>query len=128
MSDEHTKKMEALFGGKVISVTFRDGRTEEVRVRELPIRRFPDFFTSLQDEGQLLALVTGQDEETIDKLSDESHEALVEAAMDVNFTRAERWLERQAKLGERLQNNPAVKTAAALQKTLQTSPSAPVAP
>lgn len=128
MSDEQTKKMEALFGGKVVPVTLRDGSTEEVRVKEIPIRQFETFLIAIEDEAQIISIVTGKDEDWVDNLADESHEALVAAAMDVNFTRVERWLDRKVSRGQQFENNPAVQKALVLQKTLLTLQSSAIAP
>jgi hypothetical protein len=75
--------MNILRGGKTITVRCNDG-TEDVLVRELPIRQLPEWLASLDDEVVMVKLTTGRDDAWVDALDRESFLALVDAATEVN--------------------------------------------
>lgn len=95
--------VETLLGGLPISVKFRDGTTEKVFVREVPIRKLPDFMEAQDDEPALVELVCEKPEGWADTLTTESFEGIVRQGGDLNFPLLERWLQRKADAVKRLQ-------------------------
>jgi len=93
-----------LFGGRLATVAFLDGRTEEITVRQLPLRDYERAFNILDDELALTALICGKDkawltgskEDGSDGLQPESYEALRAAAQEVNGNGFFAWSQRRA--------------------------------
>lgn len=54
-----TNKTETLFGGRLVAVTFNDGSTGEIKVRQLPLGEYERAFAVLDDEISLVALICG---------------------------------------------------------------------
>jgi hypothetical protein len=76
----------ALFGGSTIEVTLEGGRKEEVFVRELKVREWPDatkYLESENDEG-LMELVCNKPEDWAKSLSPHSFIAVVEEVKETN--------------------------------------------
>jgi hypothetical protein len=111
-------------GGTSLTVTTHDNATDEVFVRLLKIKEFPDYFRMAEDEEALAAFVTGKDDEFIRSLSVDSILGICEAAHDLNFQAACRWANRRANLNEALL--PVAQKGIQIQRTLGNfAPSAP---
>ncbi|MDR2462214.1 MAG: hypothetical protein LBD30_00325 [Verrucomicrobiales bacterium] len=90
-----TDQSKALLGGRALTVTFRDEHTEEVIVRELPIRHIQKLALTLDDEAAQAELYTGNEEGWDDTLTAASHEAVIKLGGELNFPLLQRWLERK---------------------------------
>lgn len=88
------EKMTTLMGGRRVQIQFADGRTEEILVRQLPVRDYDTAFVVLEDEMALTSLICGRKldktwiagtrEDGGDGLLPESYELLQAAAREVN--------------------------------------------
>jgi hypothetical protein len=130
-----------LFGGRLATVTFLDGRTDEITVRQLPLRDYEKAFNILDDELALTALICGMDkawltgtkEDGSDGLQPESYEALRAAAQEVNGKGFFAWSQRRAeRVQAQLLQNAGLLAALppeAVQKAMDASnPSRPSSP
>lgn len=73
-----------LIGGKAMVARHRDGREEEVVIRLAKVRELPKLLTLLDDEPELLEHLCDKEEGWADSLTIDSHEELVEAALELN--------------------------------------------
>lgn len=93
-----------LFGGKLFAVVFADQRTEEIKVRQLPIGQYEKAFAVLNDEMALTALIcdrpkdwiTGKNPDGSDSMNPESYEELFKLAGEVNAKGFFAWSGRKA--------------------------------
>lgn len=90
--------MAALRGGETAAAVFLDGRTEQVFLHCLPVRKFQQFVAAIDDECALIELVADKPKGWADALTLECHEALVVRAFDLNFSGAARWFARSVKV------------------------------
>jgi hypothetical protein len=79
-----------LLNKTLITVTFNDGKTEQVAVRELTIRKLGEFILlAVSDRTpELVALCVDKPVEWIDTLDLKSYGELSKLAIEVNFPRA----------------------------------------
>lgn len=120
-------KADTLRGGQIIIVTFDDGSTESVFVRQLPVKDFEAWLGALDDEPRVVALLCGRDACWVDRLTNESMEAIVTTGERLNRDFFERWLQRRTARKEWLA--PLLARNAAVVATLPTgSPNSPSMP
>lgn len=108
-----------LLGGTNIDVSFRDGHSERVLVRELPIRLLPKFMELQDKEDQLSELYCDKPEGWDDTLLPESHERIIQTGGDLNFPILDRWVARKVAAVGKL--TPAVNQVKGLMSSSQTS-------
>jgi hypothetical protein len=123
--------METVSGGKLLSVTREnpDGTTatEQVKVRQLKIKEFPEYAAALDDEPKLASLLCSKTPGWADALTNESLEQIVREGKRINADFFERWCQRKRENIEVL--NPGLaqalinQAASQLTTTLPTSPS-----
>lgn len=101
-------------GGKSVLVEKRDGSSERVTVRELPIRQLTRLLELQDDEAALVELYCDKPEGWADALTSTAHEQVLEEGAGLNFPILERWLNRKAAAVERLK--PQVERILALAK------------
>ncbi len=89
-------------GGADLLVTFRDGRTETVKVRILEIVHFPRYLAAVMQDLTCADLVCGQAPGWSEQLSTTSVLDINDKAYELNFTNARRYYERRASLMEKL--------------------------
>lgn len=117
-------KADTLRGGQSIIVTFDDGSTESVFVRQLPVKDFEAWLGALDDEPRVAALLCERDSCWVDRLTNESLEAIVTTGERLNRDFFERWLQRRTARKEWLA--PLLARNAAVVATLPTgSPNSP---
>ena len=82
-----------LYGGRALTVTFEPAtsatpdaplRTEEIRVRQIPIRDYDAGFKCFTDEVALVAFLAGQPREWAFTLLPESYEEILALGREVN--------------------------------------------
>jgi len=79
--------METLVGHLALTVAFRDGKTEEVRVRQLGVEQYPTLFGALflrENEQEALELYCDKPRGWAARLTHEAHEKLVAEADRLN--------------------------------------------
>ena len=89
-----------IFAGEDVEVFFRDEPTrqpEDVFVRQLPIIHLRKFAKELDSEAGMVRLATEKDDDFLASLTDNSFLALLEKAVELNFTRTAAMLERAQK-------------------------------
>lgn len=96
-AEESLNKMETMFGGRVVKVVFEDNNTEEVKVRQLPLRDYDRAFAVIDDEIALTAHICGKSKDWALSLQPESYEALQEKAREVNGRGFFGWSERKSR-------------------------------
>lgn len=115
--------METLLGGRTITVNKEDSSTEEVKVRQLPLREYEKAFLVYDDEFAFAALVCERSKEWAQTLSPESYEELASACQEVNakgfFSYAQR---QQKKLMDRLNSVKPEVLRMAVEKASNASP------
>ncbi len=89
-------------GGTLFTVHFLDGTTEEVKIRQLPIRALVNQWAKLQgDEPALVELYCQKPEGWADTILPEDHDEIVKIGGDLNRPRFARWAEnRRADIAE----------------------------
>ena len=113
-------ELKTFIGCEELEIQKRDGTTQAVFVRELPIRLIPKFLQLQDDESALVELYCDQEPGWADSLTIASHEAVHEKGGALNFPVLERWIERKQRSVAQLQ--PAL---APLQALLGSAPSSP---
>ena len=98
-----------LNGFHPITVVLEDGKTMEVKVRQIRLREYQKAFRLMDNEPALVALVTQQTQQQVETWSPESFEAVYTKLQEVNaagfFTFAARQFERAA---QQMRNLPGV--------------------
>jgi len=87
-----------LFGKEDITVTCRDGRTETVSIKQIPIREVGKFLELLDDEPSLVEFLCGKEKGWADGLSIESYEEVAERGTALNYPTCAGFLARREKL------------------------------
>lgn len=91
-----------LAGGVSASALYRDGRMEEVIVRDLPLRELPAYLERVENESATVELFCGKEAGWADSLERESAEELLrigeERNLDFLVRFARRAVERREKL------------------------------
>jgi hypothetical protein len=112
--NEIRPQIETVLGGSEITVTFIDGSTEKVKVRQLPIRLYQRYLETMDKESEMVELLTGMKPMRVDALTYESHEAIVAEGERVNGGFFGRWLQRSKERTQRIAPEMQDKIAAAL--------------
>lgn len=93
---------DTLIGGKQVIVNLTDGMKESVFVKQLPIRKLPEYLAKQDDEAGLIELATDKPAGWADKLTIDSHETLIEAVEAMNHVPFFAWLRRKVRRAEQL--------------------------
>jgi hypothetical protein len=121
-------KTETLFGGMEVEVVLTSGQTEQVFIRQLPIRQMPQMLASLEDENRLVELFCDKPEGWSDGLTVESFENVVTEGERLNADFFSRWVQRRLTRQEKVMPGITEKLAKSAGLPLPTgSPSAPSA-
>ena len=73
-----------LAGGRTLPIAFSDGRTEEIKVRQLPIRLLASLNARQGDEPALVELYCDKEDGWADSLTHESYHAVVTVGDEIN--------------------------------------------
>lgn len=90
-----TNVAETVRGGRVIIVMFRDGGTEEVLVRQLPVKLFAEYAQRIDDEELQVEMFCDKPAGWAATLTVESHEEVVAIGEEVNNAAFFRWCGRR---------------------------------
>lgn len=90
--------------GEEMLVTLETGHTRPVKIKLLPLGKMPDFFAALDNDIEMIQLVTGESKTIAEAIDFDSGMALIEKAHELNFPRASRWAERKAERMGQLTN------------------------
>ena len=121
-------KTETLFGGQEVEVSLTSGQTEQVFIRQLPIRQMPQMLAALEDENRLVELFCERPEGWSDGLTVESFEKVVTEGERLNADFFSRWVQRRLTRQEKVMPGITEKLAKSAGLPLPTgSPSAPSA-
>lgn len=96
------KPMETLLGHTDLTVTLLDGSTEQVQVRQLPIREYPAYLAAQLDEAAMVEMICAKPAGWADTLTHESIESIVTEGDRMNADFFGRWLQRRIARQERL--------------------------
>ena len=95
-------KMDTLLGGMEHEVTRRDGSTEKVKIRQLPVSLYPAFLAAQDDEPKMVELLCDRPAGWADTIAPEAFEAIVIAGETLNPDFFSRWVQRRLSRQERL--------------------------
>lgn len=131
-------KNETLLGGADVAVIFRDGTSETIKVRQLPIRLFQMYLAAIDQEARQVELYCDKPEKWSDTLTNESFELIIEEGERINRDFFSRWKVRREKRQELLpkrdeaaevrmiellqKNNPALLQSIIMQAAASNSP------
>ena len=90
---------DTLFGQRVLTVTFEDGRTAEMTIKQFRLKQYQQAFPLLDDELGLVALGAGVARGIIEALHPKSFEAAYAALKEVNADGFFIWSARQMERG-----------------------------
>jgi hypothetical protein len=90
---------DTLFGSRILPVTFEDGRTAEMTIKQFKLRQYQQAFPLLDDEIGLIALGAGVARGVIEALHPDSFEAAYTALKEVNAQGFFIWSARQMERG-----------------------------
>ena len=95
-------ELTTILGGEDISITLRDGTSENIKVRELPIKKLDEFLRKIGDEDALVELYCDKETGWAANLTRESWEKVLEKGDEINLdfftSRARKRLERHEKI------------------------------
>lgn len=86
---------ETLLGGTTLSVPLLNGQTEQVKVRQVPMRMMKELIGAMEDPAALIALCTGKKLEWTDYLTPEAFDALATECDRINADFLARWVRLQ---------------------------------
>ena len=97
MSDENptSTSLSTVLGGVHLAASFRDGTTETVLVRELPVRELPAYLLILDDEAATIELFCGKPAGWTDKITNSSALEILTAGEEANLSFLGRFLARR---------------------------------
>ena len=90
-----------VLGGIHLQARFRDGKTETVLVRELPVRELPSYARALDDEAKSVELLLGKPEGWADWLTNESFLEILTKADELNVPFLAAFLKRKIERARR---------------------------
>ena len=117
MSDKQT----TLLGGRDLGITLRNGKTETVKVRQIPVWEMQKYAAAIQNELAMAEIFTARPAEWCKSLSDQSFEEIIMVGREINAHFFGRWMERQRSLAESIA--PGITEKVTSQITLPSSPS-----
>lgn len=95
-------ELDTLTGGRDVLAHYQDGTKEPVRIHQISIRQMDKYLATIDDEPARLELVTGNPAGWADKLTLDSHAALIEIAEEINANSFFGWLRRRIARQEKL--------------------------
>lgn len=122
---------DTLFGSRTLPVTFEDGRTAEMVIKQFRVKQYQQAFPLLDDEMGLVALAAGCVRAEVEALHPKSFEHAYAALKEVNAEGFFIWSQRQMERGAAgMRNLPPellekVITRSALPRQLPHSPQHP---
>lgn len=97
-----TDSIATITGGRTMQARFTNGTTEDVFLRQVPIRQMPTYLATMDDEPALLELVADKPKGWADGLTVESHAELITASEALNSDTFFAWLRRRVRRQESL--------------------------
>lgn len=94
MNTSGPTEQEIIEGGTLISVRYRNGQTEQMKVRILPLRELPRLAACLQNEAEMAEIYCDQPAHWADALTADSVFAIVDAGERLNADFFGRYLDR----------------------------------
>ena len=94
--------LENIRGGMDLELSLVGGGTEQVFVRQIPIRLMPQLLAALEDEPRMVELFCDRPEGWSDTLTPEAFEKIVAEGERLNADFFSRWLRRRLDRQERL--------------------------
>lgn len=82
---------ETTVGHATVNVTYINGQSEPIEVRQLPLRRMKQLALAIDDPAAVIMLTCGRKEEWVDALTPDSFELLASEADRVNRDFFVRW-------------------------------------
>jgi hypothetical protein len=95
-------KLVNVLGSVEVTVQFQDGRSETVKVQQVPFNKMLDYLRAQDDECQLIELVTGKPKEWPLSLTSEDFNRIVELGEKVNADFFGQWWNRRLARLERM--------------------------
>ncbi len=89
-----------VLGGEEVEVTLRDGQTERVQVRQIPISLMGRFSFALNNEAAAIELYCDKADGWADSLAPESVNAVADKGLEINLPFFSAWWKRQARWTE----------------------------
>lgn len=125
MSDTKPNLTTAL-GGTMFTAHLLDGATEEVKIRQLPIRALVGQWARLQgDEAGLVELYCDKEEGWADTILPDDHDEIVKIGGELNRPRFARWaVDRRADIAEFKEMTKGIVPEAASTSPSSSSPAA----
>lgn len=100
--EEKQSSFVTVLGGveMVVHLQLEDGqlKEEKVKVRQLPVKLYPQFRAALRDEMALVAIYCNKDVAWAGQLDRASHERLITEGKKLNWDFFLRWVERQKEM------------------------------
>ena len=101
---------ETLYDGADLTVVFKDGHSDTIKVRKIPRSEFGAYAEIISDKSEAgerreAALYCSQTEDWIGRLDDDSFDAILAEGNRLNFTSFARWFRRVARDPRLLENN-----------------------
>jgi len=97
-----TDSMATLMGGKQLVAYHLDGTQEIVDLKQLPVRLFPQYLATIDDEASRLEMILGKPAGWADTITSDSHVELLEAGEGLNSDSFSAWLRRRVQRQEQL--------------------------
>jgi hypothetical protein len=94
-------KFATLVGGMELRVEMLDGSSETVRVRQVPVKLYPEMAKALTDELKMAELLCDKPAAWVENLTPESHEQIITEGERINARYFFSWIERSKKNAQR---------------------------
>jgi len=122
-TNDKPTKTETLNGGIDCIVTYADGGTETVFVRQLPVKLYPKLAQAqMEEETSLVMLYADKPLEWVEKLTPQAHETIISEGERINADFFWRWVERKMTRQEKLMPGIRGKLLEIAASTSRTSP------
>ncbi len=115
-------KLNTLLGEAEFTATKRDGTSEPIKIKQLPVRSLPAYRMALNNEVELVKLLCDKSDIFVNDINHESFERIVEIGEELNRDFFGRWLARQKKREDVLPKSSPAETLELLSVMEKTSP------
>ena len=94
-TQEKQNNVATLLGGLPLKVTYQDGSSEELTIKQLPVKQMLPLLKAIDDEPAMAELFCGKPEGWSASLTPESFELVVEEGDKLNRDFFVRWVQRR---------------------------------
>lgn len=95
-------KMATMLGGVEVTLNRKDGLTEVLKVRQIPVEEYPGYLKAQEDECAMVDILCGKPSGFFKELTPDSFEQVIIQGEEINKDFFGRWVQRKLARQEKL--------------------------